>query len=128
MLTTHKQLALPTRALELISRKCHVSQMEVTRLYEDELAHLRADARITSFLPIFAMRKVEESLHHRRSAGFNLAVGQTGFDESTVSLGRAALADGSLSDAIKTNDQARQVDLIDDSSRVPDQPQHVRKA
>ncbi len=97
MLTIQKQLALPTRALELISRKCHVSQKEVTRLYEDELAHLGADARITRFLPIFAMRKVEETLHHRRSAGLHLAVGHSGCDECVGNLGKVASADGTLS-------------------------------
>ena len=68
MLSKEKKLALPTRALEAISKTTHVPQSEVTRLYEDELAELSTDARITSFLPIFAMRKVEETLNHRRAA------------------------------------------------------------
>ena len=69
MLTTEKQFALPTRALELISERCHVPQSEVKRLYEDELADLGSDARVISFLPIFAMRKVEETLQNRAAAG-----------------------------------------------------------
>jgi Protein of unknown function (DUF3562) len=69
MLPTEKQVASPTRALELMSKRCHVPQSEVTRLYERELAGLISDARITSFLPIFAMDEVEETLHHRRDAG-----------------------------------------------------------
>lgn len=68
MLSTEKQVALPTRALELISKRCHVPQSEVTRLYEHELADLDAEARITNFLPIFAMRNVEETLHRRAAA------------------------------------------------------------
>ena len=68
MLATEKKFALPTRALEAISRTTHVAQSEVTRLYEEELAELRADARIASFLPIFALRNVEDTLNHRRIA------------------------------------------------------------
>jgi len=68
MLSKEKKLALPTRALEVISKTTRVPQSEVTRLYEDKLAELRANARITDFLPIFAMRKVEETLKHRCAA------------------------------------------------------------
>jgi len=68
MLATEKKFALPTRALEVISRTTHVAQSEVTRLYEEELAELRATARIASFLPIFALRNVEDTLNHRRAA------------------------------------------------------------
>ena len=68
MLATEKKFALPTRALAVISRTTHVAQREVTRLYEKELAELRADARIASFLPIFALRNVEDTLNHRRAA------------------------------------------------------------
>jgi hypothetical protein len=70
MLSTETKFASPTRALELMSKRCHVPQSEVTRLYERELAGLVSDARVTSFLPIFAMRKVEETLNHRRAAAF----------------------------------------------------------
>lgn len=68
MLATEKKFALPTRALEVISNTTHVAQSEVTRLYEEELAELRATARIASFLPIFALRNVEDTLIHRRAA------------------------------------------------------------
>ena len=68
MLSTDKKFAQPTRALEAISKATQVLQSEVTGLYEDELAKLSADARISGFLPIFAMRKVEETLNHRRAA------------------------------------------------------------
>ncbi|MBC7716035.1 MAG: DUF3562 domain-containing protein [Pseudorhodobacter sp.] len=68
MLCTEKKFALATRALELMSRKFNVPQSEVTRLYERELAGLTSDARITSFIPIFAMRNVEETLNHQHTA------------------------------------------------------------
>ena len=68
MRSTETQVTPPTRALKSISERCHVPQSEVTRLYEDELADLGAEARITNFLPIFAMRKVEESLRRRAAA------------------------------------------------------------
>ncbi len=67
--STEKRVASPTRALEVISIRCHVPYSEVTRLYEYELADLEAYARITSFLPIFAMRKVEEALNRRGASG-----------------------------------------------------------
>ncbi len=65
MLSTEKQVAATAQALELISKRCHVPHSEVKRLYEHELADLGANARITHFLPIFAMRKVEDSLRER---------------------------------------------------------------
>lgn len=67
MLPTERQAALPTRSLELISKRCQVPQNEVTRLYEDELAELSAGARVTSFLPIFAIRNIQETLRQRRA-------------------------------------------------------------
>ena len=68
MLSTDKQVASPARALEAMSRRCHLPQSEVTRLCERELAGPISDARINSFLPIFAVRKLEETLNHRRAA------------------------------------------------------------
>lgn len=72
MLATDKKFTLPTRALEAISKATQVPQSEVTRLYEHELAELSARARISGFLPIFAMRKVEETLNHRRAAALSV--------------------------------------------------------
>ncbi len=72
MLSNEKKVASPTRALELMSRRCDVPQNEVTRLYERELAGLISDARMTSFIPILAMRKVEETLNHRRAAALEV--------------------------------------------------------
>ena len=51
---------------------CDVPQNEVTRPYERELAGLISDARMTSFIPILAMRKVEETLNHRRAAALKV--------------------------------------------------------
>ena len=39
-----EQVAPPTRAIKSISERGHVPQSEVTRLYEDELAGLGAEA------------------------------------------------------------------------------------
>ncbi len=69
MFSIDKPIALPARAIEVVCKSCNVPRDEVARLYQAELAELTADARITSFLPIFAMRKVEQRLHQRRAAG-----------------------------------------------------------
>jgi hypothetical protein len=53
------------RTLEFLARESKVSVDEVVRLYEDERAQLEADALITSFLPIFAIRNVREMLRQR---------------------------------------------------------------
>lgn len=54
--------------LEVLALESKVSVDEVARLYEDERAQLEAGALITSFLPIFAIRNVRETLR-RRSSG-----------------------------------------------------------
>jgi hypothetical protein len=53
------------RAIEFVARESQVPINEVAQLYEDERAELEVDARITRFLPIFAIRKVRETLRQR---------------------------------------------------------------
>ena len=55
------------RAIEFLARESQVPINEVAQLYEDERAVLAVGARITGFVPIFAIRKVREILR-RRSA------------------------------------------------------------
>ena len=55
------------RAIERLSRESQVPVSEVTRLYEQARAELEADARIRSFLGIFAVRNVRKRLRQRRS-------------------------------------------------------------
>ena len=54
-----------TRIIESLARESEFPVDEVAHLYEDELAELGIGARITSFLPIFALRNVREALRKR---------------------------------------------------------------
>jgi hypothetical protein len=56
------------RAIEFLAQESQVPINEVAQLYEDERAELEVGARLTGFLPIFAIRKVREMLR-RRSTG-----------------------------------------------------------
>ncbi len=53
------------RIIEFLSRESQVPIDEVAHLYEDELAELNIGARIKSFVPIFAIRNVQETLRKR---------------------------------------------------------------
>ena len=53
------------QAIEFMAQESQVPIDEVARLYEDERAELEAGARLTGFLPIFAIRKVREILRQR---------------------------------------------------------------
>lgn len=57
-----------TRIIESLARDSELPIDEVAVLYEDELAELGIGARITSFLPIFAIRNVQEALRKRSAA------------------------------------------------------------
>ena len=48
-----------------LARKAHVPVDDVARLYGNELAKLEIGARITGYLPIFAIRRVRETLRLR---------------------------------------------------------------
>lgn len=56
------------RIIEFLSRESQFPIDEVAHLYEDELAELSIGARIKSFLPIFALRNVQETLRLRSVA------------------------------------------------------------
>jgi uncharacterized protein DUF3562 len=68
MYTDYSKGSQQQRAIEFLARESQVPINEVARLYEDERAGLEVDARITGFLPIFAIRKVRELLHRRSVA------------------------------------------------------------
>ena len=68
MFAAQSRKADQTRIIESLARESEFPVDEVTHLYEDELAELGVGARITSFLPIFALRNVREALRKRRAA------------------------------------------------------------
>ena len=53
------------RAIEFLAQESQVPINEVAQLYEGERAELEVGARLTGFLPIFAIRKVREMLRQR---------------------------------------------------------------
>jgi hypothetical protein len=53
------------RAIESLAEESQVPVNEVARLYEDARAELEAGARVRSFLGIFALRKVRNTLRER---------------------------------------------------------------
>ena len=73
MTTKHSKPSHQDAAVEFLARKSHVSIDDVVRLYGVELAKLEPGARITGFLPIFAIRNVTEILRHQRSGNLALA-------------------------------------------------------
>ncbi len=65
MFAPQSRKADQTRIIESLARESEFPIDEVAHLYEDELAELGIGARITSFLPIFALRNVRETLRKR---------------------------------------------------------------
>lgn len=63
MYAEHSKPSHQERAVEFLAQESHVSIDDVARLYENELAKLAVGAHTTSYLPIFAIRKVREMLH-----------------------------------------------------------------
>ena len=49
-------------AIALISEQLHLPAATVTEVYERELARIKEDALITTYLPIFVTRRVNEML------------------------------------------------------------------
>lgn len=68
MISPQSRQADQTRIIELLARESEFPIDEVAHLYEEELAELGIGARITSFLPIFAIRNVREALRKRGAA------------------------------------------------------------
>ncbi len=56
------------QAIEFLAQESQVPIDEVARLYEDERAGLEVGARLSGFLPIFAIRRVREMLRVRSTA------------------------------------------------------------
>jgi Protein of unknown function (DUF3562) len=56
------------QAIERLAEEWQVPMDEVARLYEDERAGLEVGARLSGFLPIFAVRRVREMLRLRSTA------------------------------------------------------------
>ncbi len=67
MLVRRNTLSDQQRTIEDLAQESRLSIDAVKQLYEDERTRLQADARLTSFLPIFTLRHVRETLR-RRSA------------------------------------------------------------
>lgn len=59
------QAAKNLSAIEALARESSLPVEEVKEVYENELARLRDDARITDFLVLFASRRTRSTLAHR---------------------------------------------------------------
>ena len=55
----------PKRSIALLAQKSQLPVDDVVRLYEQERDELATGARVTTFLHIFALRKVQEILRKR---------------------------------------------------------------
>jgi Protein of unknown function (DUF3562) len=55
----------PARLVAHLAAEAHVPVADVAKLYERERAALAAEARVTKFLHIFAIRSVQEILRQR---------------------------------------------------------------
>jgi hypothetical protein len=60
--STHSQRE---RAVEVLAQESRAPIDDVAQLYGKELAKLEVDARIKSFIPIFALRNVRDLLRQR---------------------------------------------------------------
>jgi len=67
MYAEHSKQSHQEPALVFLARESQVSIDEVALLYENELSKLEVGARVQSFLPIFAIRKVREMLSQRNN-------------------------------------------------------------
>jgi hypothetical protein len=68
MYADHSKGSHQERAIEFLAQESQVPINEVAQLYKDERAALEVGARLTGFVPIFAIRKVRAMLR-RRSTG-----------------------------------------------------------
>ena len=55
------------RAIAFLALETHVPVSQIEPLYQQELAVLRVDARITAYLDILTSRKIREMLRQRGS-------------------------------------------------------------
>jgi len=62
MLTPTPKRRTHQRTIEWLAKEAHLPFDAVARLYDEEWARLEPGARITAFLPIFALRNLRERL------------------------------------------------------------------
>jgi 2-phospho-L-lactate transferase/gluconeogenesis factor (CofD/UPF0052 family) len=62
------------RIVEFLARESGTALDAIAHLYDDEVAKLTIGARITSFLPIFAIRNVQEALRQRSATTSSMAL------------------------------------------------------
>ena len=55
------------QTLDALALEAKLPADEVARIYEEEHAELAANARVVSYLPIFAIRNVRARLHRRNA-------------------------------------------------------------
>jgi hypothetical protein len=67
MFAAQDKKAEQDRIVEYLAKESNAPIEEVAKLYETERAALAIGARITNYLPIFAIRNVLEKLSQRRS-------------------------------------------------------------
>jgi len=68
MYADHSKGSQEQRAIEFLAQESQVPINEVAQLYEGERAALEVGARLTGFVPIFAIRKVRALLRRRSTA------------------------------------------------------------
>jgi hypothetical protein len=66
MFAQHSAPSHQEQAVEFLAHESHVPIGDVELLYGNELAKLEVGARIRSFLPILAIRKVRDLLRQQR--------------------------------------------------------------
>jgi predicted transcriptional regulator len=57
--------AINAMVIEEIASETHLPAEEVRHVFDNELAHLRSDARVTDYLVLFASRRTREILARR---------------------------------------------------------------
>ena len=80
MYREHGKLIDHGPAIECLAQESQVSVDDVARLYANELAKLEVGARIRSFLPIFAIKKVREVLRLRSAEKRPIAQARGGWN------------------------------------------------
>lgn len=63
-LTDRNEDEINRDAISSIAQEMHCPLPEVTQIYESEFARLKASARITDYLVLFAARRTRDALRH----------------------------------------------------------------
>jgi hypothetical protein len=61
----HGKAANPDDVIHELARNTHRPVEEVKIVYERQMATLQADAKVTTFLPVFAKRRARDELNRR---------------------------------------------------------------